>query len=123
VSGDASPAPLDSDRIAQIRSIGRDGLLEEMVSLFLGETPGRLADIRRAAEDGDDQALRAAAHTLKGSALALGAGSVASVCQELESMGEAGRLDDTELVIDRLDSEVARLQNVLDDVLEKGGAA
>jgi len=122
-TGEVASEPIDSDRLAQIRSIGRDGLLEEMIGLFLGETPDRIAEIRRAAEDGDDQALRMVAHTLKGSALALGAGAVASVCQELESMGEAGRLHDTADAIDRLDAEVARLRGALDDVLEHGGVA
>jgi PAS domain S-box-containing protein len=122
-SAESSVDPLDTDRIAQIRSIGRDGLLEEMIGLFLGETPDRIAEIRRAAEDGDDHALRTAAHTLKGSALALGAGAVASVCQELESMGEAGRLHDTGTAIDRLDTELERLRGVLEDVVEHDGVA
>jgi HPt (histidine-containing phosphotransfer) domain-containing protein len=122
-SAESSVDPLDTDRIAQIRSIGRDGLLEEMIGLFLGETPDRIAEIRRAAEDGDDHALRTAAHTLKGSALALGAGAVASVCQELESMGEAGRLHDTGTAIDRLDAELERLRGVLEDVVEHDGVA
>ncbi len=122
-TGEAPSEPIDADRLAQIQSIGRDGLLEEMIGLFVGETPDRIAEIRRAAEDGDNQGLRVAAHTLKGSALALGASAVASVCQELESMGEAGRLHDTAEVIERLDAEVVRLQGALDDVLEHGGVA
>jgi CheY-like chemotaxis protein/HPt (histidine-containing phosphotransfer) domain-containing protein len=112
---------LDSHRLDQIRSIGKEGLLEDMIELFLDDLLDRVAEIERAVEDRDGEALREGAHTLKGAALALGANPVALVCQDLESAGEGGRMDDATATVARLHLQVSRLREALDSILH--GAA
>ncbi len=60
---------------------GDTALVDEVLGLFAEQTElwGRLLD-----PDGDAEAWRDGAHTLKGSALGIGAGEVARVCGEAE---------------------------------------
>lgn len=60
------------------------------LDIYLSELPGRTDAIRRAAEQGSAEALRLAAHTLKSTSAALGATSLAGVCEELEALGRSG---------------------------------
>jgi len=61
--------------------------LAELVDLFLSDLPQRLAEISGAARAGDAAALKAAAHTLKGSANNLGGLRMAALCAQLEGAG------------------------------------
>jgi signal transduction histidine kinase/DNA-binding response OmpR family regulator len=71
------------------RDVGDEANVEEICALFLAETGPRLLEIERAAEHRDAEALRVSAHTLKGSAVNVGAIAVASAAAELERL--AGR--------------------------------
>ncbi len=76
------------------RDVGDEAIVEEICAIFLAETGPRLLAIERAAQDGDAEALRVSAHTLKGSAANVGAIAVASAAAELERLarGELGDL-------------------------------
>lgn len=65
---------------------GDRGLVDEVLGLFLeqAEMWSRLLD-----PDGDPGPWRDGAHTLKGSALGIGAGEVAAVCADAESAADA----------------------------------
>jgi CheY-like chemotaxis protein/HPt (histidine-containing phosphotransfer) domain-containing protein len=71
------------------RDVGDEANVEEICALFLAETGPRLLEIERAAEHRDAEGLRVSAHTLKGSAVNVGAIAVASAAAELERL--AGR--------------------------------
>jgi len=61
---------------------GDQALMEEVIGLFLEQADlwGRLLD-----PEGDGEAWRDGAHTLKGSALGIGAGELGRVCGEAEA--------------------------------------
>src|SRR5262245_57704531 len=81
------------DRGAILARLGRDpNLLRDLVELFLRDCPGILDAICRAVAAGDTATLRRSAHTLKGSAMVLGAQDVVEKCQQLETMARSGDL-------------------------------
>jgi HPt (histidine-containing phosphotransfer) domain-containing protein len=61
------------------------GMLLELVSLFLDDSTVRLQTLSSACFRQDFKVLRAQAHSLKGSALQMGATRLASLCAALES--------------------------------------
>jgi HPt (histidine-containing phosphotransfer) domain-containing protein len=72
---------VDFDHLA-IFCAGDTALMEEVIGLFLEQADlwGRLLD-----PDGDGEAWRDGAHSLKGSALGIGAGELGQVCGEAEA--------------------------------------
>jgi len=88
---DVSPADGLIDRAALLEGVdGSMPLLRELIRLFLADSPKRLAEIKEAVRLGDAEALRRAAHTLKGSVGNFTAKKPFEVCQGLEAMGIEG---------------------------------
>ena len=91
------PAPVLIDRQAldTIRAMaeGEPGdMLGELIELFITEAERQLATIGEAIERGDTGTLAAVAHTLKGSAGALGAVRIADLAARLVTAGRAADL-------------------------------
>ncbi|MCI4347351.1 MAG: ATP-binding protein [Thermoplasmata archaeon] len=83
-------------RLEELRAMRTGPDRQFVISLL--ETFFREADqwfpaLQRALADRDAQALRQAAHRLKGGALEVGAIELAGFCQELEEAGQSGNLD------------------------------
>jgi len=70
--------------LRQLRVPGDPDPLVELAGLFLADTEPLVGQIRQAAHDEDIRVLKAAAHSLKGSASNLGARRLAALCAELE---------------------------------------
>ncbi|WP_413717049.1 Hpt domain-containing protein [Silicimonas sp. MF1-12-2] len=66
--------------------------LDELLADYFDEAPRLSASIARAATDGDTDALRISAHTLKSNARDFGAELLASLCAELEQVCRQGDL-------------------------------
>ncbi|MDN3521686.1 response regulator [Halomonas ramblicola] len=92
---------------------GNRALLGEMVELFLTESPRLLDAIDAAIAAADAQALRQAAHTLKGAALVVGARALGSRALELETTARAGELGDAAPAAARLREEARELTTLL----------
>ena len=60
------------------------GLIPELIEAFRADTAPRLSRMREAIANADAKGLNNAAHTIKGGAQQMGAGTMASICQELE---------------------------------------
>ena len=87
---------------ALAREIGDEAIGREICDLFVAETTPRLQQLRTAVRDGDAEALRVGAHTLKGSASNVGAVAVSSAAAEIERRARAGELEDMDTVLTRL---------------------
>ena len=61
------------------------GMLAELLSLFIDDSTLRLQTLASASFRQDFKVIRAQAHSLKGSALQMGAAGLASLCAALES--------------------------------------
>lgn len=70
-----------------------DDFIGELVETFFEETPGLLAEMSQALEDGNAEAFRRAAHSLKSNSASFGALSLAALARELEYLGRDGQLD------------------------------
>jgi HPt (histidine-containing phosphotransfer) domain-containing protein len=72
---------------AELREIATagDSMLPELVSLFIDDSTARLQKLSSACFRQDFTVVRAQAHSLKGSALQMGAARLASLCAALES--------------------------------------
>ena len=102
------------DRAALLAGVdGNRRLLRDLVRLFLADYPQRLAEIKEAIRRGDAEALRIAAHTLKGSVGNFAAKSPFEAAQRLEIMGRDRDLDNASEACMTLESELARLTEVL----------
>ena len=110
---DAPGAGLDADALEQLREIGGDDFVGEVIDTFLVDAPNLLATLRRSVEQGDAVALRRAAHTLKSNGATLGAGDFSELCRELEERARSGELTDAAELTDRIDGEYERLQQTL----------
>lgn len=80
------------DRLLEIIGGDRDALVD-LIGSFLDEGPGLIDRIESAARDGNAEALRQAAHTMKASAADFGATELSRLCHSLEAIGRAGATD------------------------------
>ena len=106
--GPASDLPADLSKALAWVDEDRE-LLEELIAVFLEDAPIRLSAIRAAIQAGDGPNLREAAHTLKGSAAALGAFGARALAQELEDLGKDNALADAPAAAYRLEAELERV--------------
>jgi HPt (histidine-containing phosphotransfer) domain-containing protein len=68
---------------------GEDFLIE-LIDVYLGDTPTRLAQLQRAVDNGDADTLSREAHTLKSSSANVGAMTLSAIAQRIEQVGRAG---------------------------------
>ncbi len=64
-------------------------IVPQLIELFVQSTPPLIAELRAGAEASDDEAVRRAAHKLKGSCQNIGASFMAKLAQDLETSGAA----------------------------------
>jgi CheY-like chemotaxis protein/HPt (histidine-containing phosphotransfer) domain-containing protein len=103
---DVNADPLD----AVLARVGGDRqLLAEISRLFIEDAPRHLDEIGRAIDAADGEALRRAAHGLKGAAANFEAESVVDLARDLETIGRTKEIDRAPRALDRLRVEVDRL--------------
>ena len=90
-------------------------LLESLIEAFLDEAPRLMETIRRAIGQTDAEALRVAAHTLKGSMRYFGAQPSFDNTERLEKMGREGNLEGAGPALEALEGDMAKLMPVLID--------
>jgi HPt (histidine-containing phosphotransfer) domain-containing protein len=89
-------------------------LLKEVVSMFLGEYPKTMEDIRDAIDRGDPHRLNRAAHALKGSVGNFGGRNAFETALRLEIMGKNRELCGAAAVYSALAEEMERLGKALE---------
>jgi len=81
-----------------------------VVRVFLRHVPDQLDSVASAISSGDPEALRAAAHKLKGSCLSVGVPRMATLCESLEAEPEPPHARELKL---QLDAEFSRVRELL----------
>ncbi len=76
--------------LAGLRALGGDGLVKQMVAVFIEHSAGRISAMQTAIDLGDLTGATVAAHTLKGSARQLGLTAMAEACQSVEFATKQG---------------------------------
>ena len=100
----AAPVTFDEGSLRQ-RLGGDDELMTDVIRVFLEDLPMRLAEIRDAVNRRNADALRTAAHTLKGSAGNLSADGVFEAARVLERIGAESRMEAAEAASRQLSVE------------------
>lgn len=102
--------------IALKRVGGNASILKAVVTAFLGSSLQQLEEVEKAVGASDAEALRFAAHTLKGTVLNFEARKTAKVAQELEDLGRSGSLDNTPRLLEELKASYAELRAEMEKV-------
>jgi two-component system sensor histidine kinase/response regulator len=108
---EAEPAVSDvfDERAALAYAGGDRRLLAEVITLFRSDYPSSLRQIDRAFRHGDSEALRMAAHRLKGAVATVGAPAGRQAAAELEQRARAGDFNGAERAYANLRTEIERL--------------
>lgn len=77
------------DALQELALGGEWDIVAEVLTLFQSDTQSRLGILREAVQSGDRRRVRSQAHSLKGSAVQVGAGWLADSCREMEQTAEA----------------------------------
>ena len=98
------------DESAALRRTGGDRqLLKELVALYRADAPVTLRQIAKALAARNAEALRVAAHTLKGSVATVGGTSARHAAATLEDFGKTGSLDGADSALAMLRVELSKL--------------
>ncbi|MDX6724614.1 MAG: histidine phosphotransfer protein HptB [Solirubrobacteraceae bacterium] len=76
--------PIDYERMRDMRAQYGD-VLEQLIDIFAATTPDSIAELERARDAGDADAIRRAAHRFKGACQNVGAIAMAQLCRDLET--------------------------------------
>lgn len=104
-----SQPPVDSDFLVEMTG-GDEAFLQEILEEFLKTIPPLLEEVERAVIAGDSRLLARSAHTIKGSARAVGAQRFADIAFDLEQAGKAQNLQHAPDALRALQEEWHRLQ-------------
>ncbi|MCA9184573.1 MAG: response regulator [Planctomycetales bacterium] len=103
---------------ALARLDGNRDLLHEMSTFYREDMPALLQTIESASPDGDSNAVRRAAHSVKGLSAAFGADVVSALAFAIEQLAEKGRLDAIpplfvrlKVAVQQLDAAIAASQS------------
>ena len=112
------PGTDDSDPLdeAQLQQASGDDpeLRMELLEEFWRALPDAVREVKQAVTESDGSALVLAAHRLKGSCWAIGAGPLGGVVARLESLGKSADLATAPDLLARLDAERDRLRDFCD---------
>ncbi|MBA3886269.1 MAG: response regulator [Acidobacteria bacterium] len=110
----ARPVAFDEEALLE-RVSGDAALMAEVIALFLDDCPNRLTAIRDAVTDRNADALRAAAHALRGAAGNLGAIALAEAASVAERVGAEARMDAAEGAWRQVSAEATLVIDLLRD--------
>ena len=113
------PVQLEENALDQLRELGGDDFLGELVDTFLDEAPGLLAALHAALEKGDAVELRRAAHTLKSNGATFGALAFSEACRELEELAKSGDLSGAAPLVERVESAYTPFEQALEPLREE----
>jgi CheY-like chemotaxis protein/HPt (histidine-containing phosphotransfer) domain-containing protein len=116
VAPSGGEATLDFSVLATLRDLSEPGQPDpvvELIDLFLEDAPDRLRAMETSLTQRDQEALKIAAHSLKGSAKNLGAKPLARICAELEKQAITADWDNALLTLKAIGQEFEKLRAVL----------
>jgi signal transduction histidine kinase/CheY-like chemotaxis protein/HPt (histidine-containing phosphotransfer) domain-containing protein len=112
-AGEATTEPVFDPQLSLALVENDHALLQELIRLFLRESPALLTTIQQSSADGQSDQLKHAAHSLKGIASNFGAQKVVSLAFELEQLGRNGQTSGAAHTSAALAQEVNRLNSSL----------
>jgi CheY-like chemotaxis protein/HPt (histidine-containing phosphotransfer) domain-containing protein len=104
---------LDGGALKNLRDLGGEDFLREVIDAFLADAPALIATLRSSLDERGAEELRRAAHTLKSNGATLGAEGFAELCRTLEQRAKSGELDGASELVDRIEQEYRPLEEAL----------
>ena len=103
--------------------MGDDGdeIVIEVIDLFLSDTPEKLVKMQQAIAHADSEELRKAAHSLKSSSAGVGATGLSALCQELETIGHSGKINNAQEKMLQVNIEYINTRDILNSVAKNIG--
>jgi len=102
------------DREEMLERLGGDTeLLDDVLQVFLEECPRMMDEVRGAIDEGNPKSVRRAAHSMRGALLNISAAPAAAEASRLEALGSEERLGEGAPILERLQQEIERLEQVL----------
>jgi len=112
------PPVIDEEALLSLVQLGMD-LVTDVLVPFRQESAQRLPALAEAARRNDGEALRRAAHALKGDAVVVGAVELRALCLQLERLGREGRAREAPPLIDAVQVAFARAETALAAIVER----
>ena len=95
------------------RLMGDEEVIQEVLSIFLEDTPRRIATLRQQISDGDAVGAGEQAHAIKGAAAGVGGEALRKIAFEMEKAGKAGDIKTLLSKIPELESGFEQLSLVM----------
>jgi HPt (histidine-containing phosphotransfer) domain-containing protein len=116
----ANPAPLAWDKARTLERLGGDeGLLQEVIEIFLTDAPKHIATLREAIRQSDAVSLEHAAHTLKGEVGYMGIATISSQARDLEEAGRGADFARAKILYASLEPKLTQLLATVRRAVEK----
>jgi two-component system sensor histidine kinase/response regulator len=115
----AADDPLDREVIEELRAGVAPQALLAVIGTFEADAVKRVAEIGGAVRTGDGEALKEAAHALKGASANLGAARVALLSARLWELGREGDLKSAPALVDELERAVQDAPAALRDEMSR----
>ncbi len=112
-----SEAAIDQTTYDDLKKMVGEDYIGELVETFFEETPGLLEEMRLALDDGDANAFRRSAHSLKSNSASFGATQLELMARDLEYMGRDGQLDEARPKMPEMETAYARAAKALKTLL------
>ena len=109
--------PVDHDRLLEIKELGGEDepdYLATLIKIFLDDASRLIGKLRHAVTNGDPEAVKAIAHTLKGSCSNLGLVQMAHTCKDLDEVGRAHTVEGADALLAQLEREFACARSILE---------
>lgn len=107
------------ENFRQLQAPDEPDLVQQLIDLYLADTPERLNALHQALAQGDATRVAQAAHSLKGSSANIGAQRVARVCLELERCGKANDLSAAAEWLPKLEQEIEQARRALLEYVQR----
>ncbi len=109
----SDPAAEVTRHLRGLEARGSRGLVAQLVDSLMVESSGQMEAVRKAAANGDRQALYRAAHSLQGSVAIVGADSVARACAELVKTARNGSFDHVPPIVTEVEAGIEAIRKAL----------
>ncbi|HUP40123.1 MAG TPA: HD domain-containing phosphohydrolase [Vicinamibacterales bacterium] len=109
----SDPAGEVTRHLRGLEARGSRGLVAQLIDSLMGETSGQLEAVRKAAANGDREALYRAAHSLQGSVAIVGADSVARSCAELVKTARKGSFEQVTPIVKQVETGIHEIRKAL----------
>lgn len=108
------PEPtIDQATFNGLKEVGDQAFVQELIDTFLEEAPRLLRSLRQAFTEGNVEAFRRNAHSLKSNGKTFGAIAFAELARELEFLGRDNKLGAVGNKVEKLEQELTRVAAAL----------